>query len=200
MKNLVKTLIATVAVAVISCFLFNQQAQGTPITGTIGFLGTASASGDSTTSSPTTLTFGSFTVVSATGDYAGANGAAATFNGFSFNGDGLGATLVSPPVAPLWTISFGGFSLDLSSLTLAHTDSGTLNLAGNGVAYGAGFMDTAGTFTATGGSIGNNFSYTITFATTVASGQAIPDGGSAVALLGVALTGIEVLRRKLRVA
>jgi hypothetical protein len=31
-----------------------------------------------------------------------------------------------------------------------------------------------------------------------ANGVAVPDGGSAVALMGIALTGIEVLRRKLR--
>ena len=30
-----------------------------------------------------------------------------------------------------------------------------------------------------------------------ANGVAVPDGGSAVALLGLALTGIELLRRKL---
>jgi hypothetical protein len=33
-----------------------------------------------------------------------------------------------------------------------------------------------------------------------ANSVAVPDGGSAVALLGVALTGIEVLRRKLKLA
>jgi hypothetical protein len=31
-----------------------------------------------------------------------------------------------------------------------------------------------------------------------ANGVAVPDGGSAVALLGLALTGIEVLRRRLK--
>lgn len=200
MKNLTKTILATLATAVISCTMFSQQAQATPITGTIGFIGTASASGDSSFNSPTTVTFGSFTVVAATGDYVGASGASATFSNFSFTGDGLTAALVSPPVTPLWTITFGGFSFDLLSLTLAHTDASTLSLAGTGVAHGTGFMNTAATFTATGNSLNGNFNYTITFGTTVANGQAIPDGGSAVALLGVALAGVEILRRKLRTA
>ena len=33
-----------------------------------------------------------------------------------------------------------------------------------------------------------------------AAGQAVPDGGSAVAVLGLALVGVEVLRRKRKAA
>ena len=70
---------------------------------------------------------------------------------------------------------------------------GFLNVTATGTLHGAGFDDTAGTFTFTVTGTGVRFGFA---ANTVA---AAPDGGSAVALLGLALAGVEVLRRKLRI-
>ncbi|MGC2353370.1 MAG: VPDSG-CTERM sorting domain-containing protein, partial [Candidatus Udaeobacter sp.] len=61
---------------------------------------------------------------------------------------------------------------------------------------GHGFDATAGTwsFTAQNGSANGVFS----FSASTFSSQATPDGGATVALLGLALAGIEGTRRKLK--
>ncbi|PYK46461.1 MAG: hypothetical protein DME46_01780 [Verrucomicrobia bacterium] len=120
------------------------------------------------------------------------------------NGGGLTSTNT-----PLWTFTVGTgstavtYSFDLLSLSVASFHDGGvgkpsgLNLMGDGIAHITGFEDTEAIFAleATGTHL--------TFAILQPSNTAVPttpDGGSALALLGIGLLAVEGLRRKLATA
>lgn len=131
-------------------------------------------------------------VSAALGSFAPAVGASASQNGFAFN-----PTLSPSPVAPLWTITSGalaGWTFSLDAITLV--DQGTpgfLNLAGVGRFndnVAGGFDETEGGWTFTVTSSGSLFTWT-------SSNASVPDGGMTVMLLGAALSGLGLIRRKL---
>jgi len=195
MKNLTKTL-TVLAVGLLSYGLFCQQAQA--ITGDIMFAGAARASGAST-GGLVTITFKNpgWAVIGGTGDYSAVTfGTPATFFGFSFTGDGTGATLTAP-VTPQWSFVFGGntYTFDLLALTSGHTESGSMAFSGTGTAFVNGGDASPATWSLQG-STGSGFTFRLSSSTTSAVG--VPDGGSAVALLGIALVGVEALRRKFK--
>jgi hypothetical protein len=96
----------------------------------------------------------------------------------------------------LWSV--GGFTFDLLSATVLVQNSKTLSIEGTGTVSGNGFDPTAMDWSFTTQSSGGKTRTTFSFSGNgVAVG--VPDGGSAVALLGLALIGIEFLRRKLRI-
>ena len=99
----------------------------------------------------------------------------------------------STPTPGLWTA--GGFTFDLLSSTIVVRGGGFLSVSGSGTISGNGFDDAFGTwsFSTQNPSANGIFSFS-------AAGQAVPDGGSTVAVLGLALVGVEVLRRKLKAA
>src|SRR6266496_3688221 len=193
MKNLTKTL-TVLAVGLLSCGLFCQQAKA--ITGDVEFTGTASASGASGVGI-TTITFANpWFVVGTTGDYSVVPfGTSATFAGFSFTGTGTGATLIGT-VTPLWTFTFGGntYSFDLLALTSGTVVSGAMGFTGTGTVFINGGDATAATW-ALEGTSATGFTFALSNSTTSAAGGGVPDGGSAAALLGIALVGVEALRR-----
>jgi VPDSG-CTERM motif len=193
MKNLSKTMLAVLATGLLSCGVFCQQAQA--FSGEIQFGGKAQASGSSCTACDTTITFTNpgWTVIGANGDYSGTEGSATTFNGFSFTGDGVSATL-DAAVTPQWTFMSGGvtYSFDLNALTSAHVQPGSMAFTGTGEAFVNGNSVGDATWSLQGSSSG--FVFRLASSTTAVT----PDGGSAVALLGIALAGIEVVRRKMK--
>jgi VPDSG-CTERM motif len=85
----------------------------------------------------------------------------------------------------------GGISIAI----LSEDQSKNLSIERSGIVSGNGFDNTAMDWSFTTQSAGGTTRTTFSFS---ANGAAVPDGGSAVALLGLALTGIEVLRRKLK--
>ena len=116
------------------------------------------------------------------------------------NGGGLTSTNT-----PLWTFTVGTgstavtYSFDLLSLSVAVFHNGAtsgLNLMGDGVAHITGFENTEAVFALE--ATGNH----LTFAILQPSNTAVPtpDAGSALALLGIGLLGVEALRRKLATA
>lgn len=186
-----KLLVGVVVVAVLAPW----RLSATPITGSIAFEGQAHVN-DSITA------FTSYSDPSGTpdteptvkanwqiGDYADVTaGTAATWTPFTFN----------PPagsVTPLWNMSYGGRTYSFSATSMAVSSSSTeVDISGTGIAHITGFDDTYGTWTvtATGGS-----SVVFTFgATTTASGNPVPDGGTTILLLGLALAAIAMLGRK----
>ena len=180
-----------------------SAAHATMITGTVGFTsapntpaGSASQSGGTTSihfNNPLYVNFG-------TDDYSGTTGAVATFTDFSFTGSGTSAHLSGGSIIPEWTFTMGSktYSFDLLKL-----DSGTftpgrvsaLSLQGEGIAHITGFTDTPASFSLQG--TGNHFTFTILQASTTAVGNSVPDGGSAMTLLGLGLVAVETVRRKL---
>ena len=190
-------MLAVLATGLLGCGLFCQEADA--FTGSISFNGPAHASGNShgplTINSVTTITFDpGWQVLVGDGAYAAVTpGTAAIFNSFSFTGTGTGAVLTGP-VTPQWSFSFGGntYTFDLLVLIDATTTRRTMSLSGTGIAYINGGDATAASWALQGS--GTNFTFKFSSSTTTAT----PDGGSAVALLGIALAGIEIVRRKIR--
>jgi hypothetical protein len=199
MKKTMNVMLATLAVALVGCGVLCEQAQAIPINGSVEFFGTGTPSGSSP-GSPTTMVFTNpWKTLLGIGVYAGVPfGTAATFTDFSFTGDGAGAALVGS-VTPLWAVSFGGinYAFDLLALTNGHTATGSMSFTGTGTAHATGFDDTFATWAIQGS--GNNFAFTISTSTTTSVGG-VPEGGTTVALFGIALLVIVVLRRQLRLA
>jgi hypothetical protein len=196
-----KTVLAVLATGLLSCGLFCQQAGANQINGSVLFSGTATASGDSGPGTTTiSFTNPSWTVVSGLGDYS-TFGTPATFAAFSFTGTGTGATL-SGPGMPQGTFTFGTptltFSFDLLALVSGTTTGGTMAISGTGIAHITGFDDTPASWALEGS--GHNFTFDLLSASTTRSVPGTPDGGSAASLLGIALVGLEALRRRLRSA
>src|SRR5437016_1343585 len=195
MKNLTKTILVMLATGVLSCAVFSQQAQATAITGDIQFAGETHFDTNSLATATTVITWfdvfhnaGFSSVTSSTGDFAGiAPGTQATMaQPWIFN--------PSTPTPGLWSV--GNFTFDLLSSTIVTQNASFLNISGSGIVSGNSFdptnMEWAFSTQSAGGSDRTIFSFS-------ANGVAVPEpAASALALLGFALTGIEVWRRKLR--
>jgi VPDSG-CTERM motif len=165
-----------------------------PITGLIDMSGTATLNDTLLGSATAATAFTGVTVGGApTGTFAGTFGASVTWSGFSWPSNVL--------VAPLWTFMFGAntYSFDLANVSVSSQSNSFLNLMGSGTLHVTGFDDTPGLWSFTisnpGGGAHPNFDFTFANSQT-----AVPDGGATIALLGIALVGVEVLRRKLMAA
>ncbi len=201
--KLSKSVLAVLGTAALVSGLLSQSAQAVPINGSIGFNGSGFGS---TAGGTSTLTFNNpLSVDARIGDYAGiAPGTTANFAPISFTGSGNTAVLTSNN-SPQWTLVSGGttYSFNLLSLTSATLTTTTVALSGQGIATISGAINrdpTFASFSVQG--TGNAFTFTIIQSSTSASGQqvGVPDGGSAIALLGVGLIALEVMRRKLLAA
>ena len=208
MKNLTNAIRTILATGLVGSGLFCQHAQATTINGTITFNGTLTAqilSGGTIDG----INWGppANTVSTVDGDYSSVPiGTSTTFTNFQWNGSTLAIT--SPSITPFveWTFTIGSTTYDfildtpLTTGTITHTKVGrtnvwSVNVLGSGTAQITGFEDTVGVFTVSGTGNAAHLSFD---ASGIADGDPVPDGGSAVALLGIALTGLEVLRRKRR--
>jgi hypothetical protein len=195
MKHLSKTMLAVFATGVLSCTLFCQPARATAIQGDIEFAGSVHFNTKSLATAKQVSTWldifnnagHSSVAPGGTGDFAGiAPGTQVSMpHAWVFN--------LSTPTPGLWSV--GGFTFDLLSATVVTQNATFLSISGTGIVSGNGFdptgMDWSFTTQNSGGKPKTTFSFS-------ANGIAVPDGGSAAALLGIALTGIEVVRRKLK--
>jgi hypothetical protein len=196
MKNLTKTIWAVIAAGLVTSTFSTQEAQAAHINGTIDFAGSvrfdSSALQNVTQVAQWRDVFGN----------AGFSNVAATMGDFSSIPLGTQATMATPWIfnpstntPGLWSV--GGFTFDLMSATVVDQTATFLNITGTGIITAAGFEDTAATWAFTVQNAGGNhdfFSFSANSAT-----QGVPDGGSAVALLGIGLGVIELIRRKLGV-
>ena len=85
------------------------------------------------------------------------------------------------------------YSFDLVTLSLDQQGHNTLNLSGMGNLDITGFDTTPGMWVFTANQGGGTFSFS-------SSNASVPEGGSALILLGLGLVGLEALRRKFVVA
>ena len=187
----------------ISCALFSQQAQAVPITGHITFAGSVSLN-TSSAATATAVVAGGWhsadgsgmpTVQSRDGSFAAfvANNAPVTFTALQWNFN-------SGPVTNFWTV--GGFTFNLTASSITSQGgvpgvSGFVAVSGTGTISGNGFDSTFGTwnFSSQDPSAGQPPVFSFSAAT-----GAVPDSGSTVAFLGLALAGVEALRRKIGTA
>jgi hypothetical protein len=190
MKNLSKTILAVLATGVLSCALFSQQAQATPINGMINLGGSAHFDTNSLATATRVITWiNTHVEAGSTGDFAGIpiNTPVAMAAPWIFN--------PSTPRPGLWSVA--GFTFDLLSSSVLVQNAFALVITGTGIVSGNGFdptnADWSFAVTSSNGNTRARFSFQ-------ASGNAagVPDGGSTIAFVGIALIAIEVLRRKLR--
>jgi hypothetical protein len=204
MKNLTNAIRTILATGLLSSGLVCQHAQATTINGTITFGGTLTAQ---------ILSKGTLDginwgphgkVATVDGDYSSVPiGTSTTFTNFEWNSGTLAIT--SPSSTPFveWTFTSGSTTYDfildtaLTTGTNTHTKVGKTNVwsvdvLGTGTAQITGFEDTVGVFTVRGTGNAAHLSFD---ASGTAAGDPVPDGGPAIALLGIALTSLEILRR-----
>jgi hypothetical protein len=194
--KLSKTLLALLTTGILSSAFFSQQAQATAITGNINFAGSVQFDTNSLATATRVVTW--FDVFHNAGHSNVTGGSTGDFAGIL---PGTQANMGQPwifnpstPTPGLWSV--GGFTFDLLSSTVVTQNAGLLFVTGTGTVSGNGFDPTAMAWSFTTQSANGRTNTEFSFS---ANGVAAPDGGSAVALLGLALTGIEVLRRKLRI-
>jgi VPDSG-CTERM motif len=192
MKNLRKTIVAVVATGLLSGGFFCQQAQAVSITGYINFAGAVRYDTNSLLTATRVTQWKNSTVLGAatTGDFAA----------FTFDGEHvtMAHTWIFNPstVTPaLWRV--GGFTFDLTSSTIVSQTVNFLNITGTGTVTGNGFDPTPGEWSFTSTNSNGHTRSTFGFQSQT---NAVPDGGATAALLGLALTGVEVLRRKFKAA
>jgi len=193
MKNLSKTILTVIAVGLLSCGLFCQQAQATPITGDIQFTGIVTFDNTDLSMAKQVSTWDLCLVLSDSGSFSSIPALPTVTN----------VTMTAPWIfnpstatIPLWQV--GGFTFDLASSTIVTQTTTFLNVTGVGTLSAAGFDTTPGTWSFT---ISNTDGLAhSTFGFQADTAPKVPDGGATAALLGVALAGVEVLRRKLKAA
>ena len=197
MKTLNKTILAVLVTGLISCALFSQEAQAVPITGGITFAGTVSLD-TSSAGTATAVVAGGWhgtggagmpTVQSRDGSFTAfvALGAPTTFTALQWNFN-------SGPVTSFWSVGGFTFNLTASSIFSQGGFPATVTVIGTGIISGNGFTPTVGTwsFSSQDPSAGQPPVFSFSAAT-----GAVPDSGSTVAFLGLALAGVEALRRKM---
>jgi|ERR1043166_780792 hypothetical protein len=178
-----KTL-AVLAVVTLMCY----TAAAVPVSGGISLAGGYTTdTGDVNTANAFTA-FNNVLVTSRAGSYAAVPvGQAVTQNAFTFDPfPGAGVT-------PLWTFTIGPttYSFDLLTIqTPQQTGDNTLTLRGTGRLKITGFDNTLGSWLFTANQAGGTFSFS-------SSNAALPDGGTTIAMLGLALVGLGAIRRKL---
>ena len=181
-----KTILVFFALGLISCAFCVQQAQADSIN-VITFAGGAELNSGSVNTA--TQVTGWLDENNASPEVQSVSGIFATFTNvgdfvtftptWSFN---------SGAISAFWTVD--GFTFDLIASNIVYQGNGFLSVLGSGTITGHGYNSTGTWMFSTQDDPSNGvFSF---------SASTVPDGGMTVALLGLALAGIEVTRRKLK--
>lgn len=189
----VKVLTKTICLGFIIGVLFSQQAQAVFVNGNITFAGNVTLNTSSAGTATQVSAWSNTTVQSADGSFTGNTGAAVAFTSpWSFN---TGAAIPN-----FWSV--GGFSFELTQSAIdaqgfdAGTGDGFVMVSGTGWISGNGFDLTYGTWNFSTQDAGGGGAPQFSFS--AASGAVgVPEGGSTLGFLTLALAGIGVLRRKI---
>jgi hypothetical protein len=191
----------TLMAAAVVLMSLTASVQAVPIRGSISFNGdetafsgtggTGSVDGDLSTAK--SIVFNSTTVSTAPApnqSFTGLGGLAVTMTPF------LNINPAALPAGAVWSV--GGFSMTLTSLgTIGSPTQTSLVLGGFGMlSDGIPADNNTGIWTATFTSSGPG-STGVTFSWNSSSSGTVPDGGTTVLLLGAALSGLGLLRKKL---
>jgi hypothetical protein len=186
--KIMKKLLLSLTLGMAAVGIATPKAQAVEISGIIQFAGKAVLNGPvgtatgvtSWSSSAPGLVAGKANVVDASGDFTALAGTLATFNA---------PWLFNSSLNPLWTA--GSFVFNLTNSAITAQNSSTVAVSGSGIVTAPGFDPTAGTwyFSTQPGSINGAFSFS--------ASSEVPEGGSAVAMLGMGLLGLAGVRKKL---
>ena len=176
-----KTILVFFALGLISCAFCVQQAQADS-NNVITIAGGAELNSGSVNTATQVTSWVNTTVQSASGSFAGLAGSPAAFTPSWFFNSGA--------ISAFWTV--GGFTFNLIASSIVSQGADFLLVSGTGIITGNGFDATRGNwlFSIQDAPAGLVFSWS-------GGSAATPDGGTTVALLGLALAGIEGIRRKL---
>lgn len=187
MKILSRTLPTILMSALLGTLIAAPQARATEITGAITFAGGVKFDTTSLATATKVKTWTNVKVVSDDGD----------FGGIAVNTPAaMSAPWIFAPSTPrpgLWSV--GGFTFDLLSSTVVLQNSGFLLITGVGIISGNGFDPTDGIWSFSTQAPRSNGIFSFS-----SSSEAVPDGGMTLVLLGAALGGLELMRRKVRTA
>jgi hypothetical protein len=171
--------------AVLAAALVASEAQAVMVDGAITFAGGAKFDTNSLATATRVTLFKNVKVMSEDGDFAG------------IVNDDDAVTMAVPyiftpstPTPALWSVD--GFTFDLDGSVVVLQNADFLLITGTGTITGNGFDPTPGTWSFTSQSPKANG----VFSFSSSDGFIAPDGGSTVALLGLGLTGIWMIRRK----
>lgn len=174
-------------------------AQAIPITGTVRMSGDVTLDTQNLATADAATAFAAVTVVgSPTLAYSGTAGSSVTWKPFSWDPS-------SAPVNDLWSFISGlwTYTFDLASITTFSQNSSFLNMSGTGTVDitgpGSPYTTTAAnwTFQITDSSGATAGSFVFGFSDSNTAVPSVPDGGMTVAMLGLALSGLGLMRRKL---
>ena len=196
-----KCILNVVAVAGIALAL-TQSVQATPITGVIGFSGTATLDGSTAASSTEVLGWGNNNIGLTAGTFASLSSSAsvALAGKWFFNSGAKNNFWIVTDGANTYTFNLKASSVFGTSTTLVDgkvTTSISVFLAGTVVSSVLGLDPTSwtGSMTIQDPNVPNQkggYTYTESI-----SFNSVPDGGTTVLLLGSALSGLALIRRKL---
>ena len=171
--------------AVVVAALVASGAEAAMVNGAITFAGGAKFDTNSLATATRVNTFKNVKVMSEDGDFA------------AFVNDDDAVAMAAPyiftpstPTPGLWSV--GGFTFDLASSTVVLQNADFLLISGTGTITGNGFDPTPGTWSFTTQSPKSNGGFSFSSS----DGFVAPEGGSTVALLGLGLTGLWMIRRK----
>lgn len=187
MKNLLLTGAALVACA--------ASLQADPITGTTGFTGSFTAANNNLTTSPDAITITTASLNGVpTGSFVG--GVLTHFSSPIILNNPVNPTFGQP----LWTITVGTHVYSFTSTSdTTILDTANINtITGTGIVTDSSDGDSApGTYNLSFNVTGAGGGVTLTWNGTAGSTTPLPDGGTTVMLLGSALAGLGLIRRKL---
>jgi len=183
--RLQKLALVVVAAGLVTAGFSTHQADAVMIKGAITFAGGAVFDTDSLATATRVNVFSDVAVMSRDGDFT------------SFVGVGDTVTMATPwifssstPTPNLWSVD--GFSYDLASSTVVLQNADFLLITGTGTIFGNGFDPTPGTWSFTSQSPSANG----VFSFSAAGNFTAADGGITIALLGISLIALEVVRRR----
>jgi hypothetical protein len=175
-----------------------QTLQAIPITGGIQFVGGVGLNTGSAGTAAWVTSWNNTKVQNVSGSFIAPSitpvpGAAVVFASGNWNFN----TPVGSPIANFWAV--GGFTFQLLSSAISTQVAGFVGVAGTGIVSGpsgSGYDPTmlSWTFTTQDPGLGAPLSYSFSASSINSS---VPDGGATVMLLGIALSGVALLRKKL---
>ena len=174
---------------------FTLSVQAIPIVGGVSLSGNVTYPVADIDLATAFQSFSGVTVASVSGSYAVAGvepGTVVSMSAFSFN------PFAPAGVIPLWQTTSGtAASFDLLSLGPVIQGNGFLILTGEGTLHLDGFDNTPGYWRFSSQQGDTTFSFSSSNGALTPVNAGVPDGGTTVMLLGAALSGLALIRRKL---